>query len=78
MPDKSYYAALRSEHQGKLSDVKAQRDCQFKEKRIVDAELRGVNQEVQTKVWIKKSLKRILDFSFNLIFLNATTYNWSQ
>ncbi|XP_065063364.1 uncharacterized protein LOC135689929 [Rhopilema esculentum] len=49
IPDKSHYAALRSEHQGKLSDVKAQRDSQFKEKRIVDAQLREVNQEVQTK-----------------------------
>lgn len=50
VPDKKFYAAQKEEDFSRLNDVKFRRENQFKEKRIVDNDLREVNKQVQTKV----------------------------
>ena len=49
-PDKEFYSAQRNEDLVDLNLAKTRRENQFKEKRVVDADLRNVNQEIQTKV----------------------------
>ena len=49
-PDKEFYAAQKNEDMSRLNDAKIRRENQFKDKRIIDSELREVNQQVGAKV----------------------------
>eukprot|EP00112_Aurelia_sp_Birch-Aquarium-sp1_P018603 Seg4459.2 transcript_id=Seg4459.2/GoldUCD/mRNA.D3Y31 product="hypothetical protein" protein_id=Seg4459.2/GoldUCD/D3Y31 len=62
VPDKEFYSAQRNEDLVDLNLAKTRRENQFKEKRVVDADLRNVNQEIQTKFDAINKLKSSLKY----------------